>query len=284
MKKNHIKYNQSKSLWNYTLSPGWSPEEVEVLKKALQKFGIGRWRKIIKSECLPGKSIGQIYLQTQRLMGQQSLGDFMGLHVDIEKVFVDNSIKNNVLRKNKCIVNTGDNPNSEERKKKIEENRMKYGIAMDTVKGIKLPKRNKSKFKDVIMLEEILSDKFSTIEKLHYLGKLKDLVNYKLELIELLGQNYFKESKVVENKVKSGVYKVRKRVKKKSRRSKKGKYYDFSSEESDSINDSFDSNDKYDMYLDNIYYLNRKKKPAVVINLEKRSNHEYTVKEVVRNA
>ena len=27
-----------------------------------------------RSRCLPGKSIGQIYMQTQRLLGQQSLG------------------------------------------------------------------------------------------------------------------------------------------------------------------------------------------------------------------
>jgi hypothetical protein len=28
------------------------------------RFGIGKWRKIINSQCLPGKSIGQIYMQT----------------------------------------------------------------------------------------------------------------------------------------------------------------------------------------------------------------------------
>ncbi len=69
-----IEHCQSKSLWNITLSPGWTIEEVSILKKALQKLGIGKWRKIIESQCLPGKSIGQIYMQTQRLMGQQSLG------------------------------------------------------------------------------------------------------------------------------------------------------------------------------------------------------------------
>lgn len=37
---------ESKSLWNYSLSPGWTQQEVEVLKLALQKFGIGKWRKI----------------------------------------------------------------------------------------------------------------------------------------------------------------------------------------------------------------------------------------------
>lgn len=282
MTKNHIKHNQSRSLWNYTLSPGWSPEEVEVLKSALQKFGIGRWRKIIKSECLPGKSIGQIYLQTQRLMGQQSLGDFMGLHIDIQRVFVDNSRKQDVLRKNKCIVNTGNNPNPEERKLKIEENKAKYGVSMDVVKSIKLPKRNKSKFKEVIMLDEIVSEKFSTIEKLNHLGKLKELVNYKLELIDILGQDYFKETKTGEGKLKGVVSRSGRKIKKKGKKSKRGKYYDYSSEDTDSMADSLDSNDKYDMYLDNIYYLNKKRQPQVVVNLIK-NEQGFAVKDIVCN-
>jgi hypothetical protein len=33
--------------------------------------------------------------------------------------------KNNVIRKNNCIINTGDNPHREERKRRIEENRKK---------------------------------------------------------------------------------------------------------------------------------------------------------------
>jgi len=35
--------HESKSLWNYALSPGWTSEEVDILKLCLQKFGIGRW-------------------------------------------------------------------------------------------------------------------------------------------------------------------------------------------------------------------------------------------------
>jgi len=46
----------SKSLWNYTLSPGWTKEEVEVLKVALMKFGIGKWKSIQKH----GISLSQI--------------------------------------------------------------------------------------------------------------------------------------------------------------------------------------------------------------------------------
>ena len=38
------KVADSKSLHNYTLSPGWSKKEVEILKIALMKFGIGKWK------------------------------------------------------------------------------------------------------------------------------------------------------------------------------------------------------------------------------------------------
>ena len=55
---------ESKSLWNYSLSPGWTKDEVQVLTLALMKFGIGRWRKIEESRVLPTKSIQQCYLQT----------------------------------------------------------------------------------------------------------------------------------------------------------------------------------------------------------------------------
>lgn len=37
------------------------------------------------------------------------------------------------MRKNGCVINTGDNPNKEERKLRIEENRQKYSISADEV-------------------------------------------------------------------------------------------------------------------------------------------------------
>lgn len=114
-----IEHHQSKSLWNYTLSPGWKPQEVAILKLALQKFGVGKWKKIVSSKCLPGKSIGQIYMQTQRLLGQQSLGEFMGLKLDLEAIFKDNMQKTGVTRKNNFIINTSDNPTKEEKNRRI---------------------------------------------------------------------------------------------------------------------------------------------------------------------
>ncbi|KAJ1718300.1 hypothetical protein LPJ61_006709, partial [Coemansia biformis] len=70
--RNVVRSNDSASLWNCTLSPGWNQDEVQVLRKALMKFGIGNWMKIIESECLLGKTIAQMNLQTQRMLGQQS--------------------------------------------------------------------------------------------------------------------------------------------------------------------------------------------------------------------
>jgi len=39
---------ESKSLWNYALCPGWTDEEVKVLKLGLMKFGIGKWTQLEK--------------------------------------------------------------------------------------------------------------------------------------------------------------------------------------------------------------------------------------------
>ncbi len=45
------------------------------------KFGIGKWREIEDSGLLPGKMNQQLYGQTQRLLGQQSIvGASAGLH------------------------------------------------------------------------------------------------------------------------------------------------------------------------------------------------------------
>ncbi|KAJ1720774.1 hypothetical protein LPJ53_004632 [Coemansia erecta] len=107
--RNVVRSNDSASLWNCTLSPGWTQDEVQILRKALMKFGVGNWMKIIESGCLPGKTIAQMNLQTQRMLGQQSTAEFNGLHIDAFEVGELNSKKQgpDVKRKNNCIVNTG---------------------------------------------------------------------------------------------------------------------------------------------------------------------------------
>ncbi|KAJ1928998.1 hypothetical protein IWQ60_001541 [Tieghemiomyces parasiticus] len=110
--RNVLRSNDSASLWNCTLSPGWTEEEVQVLRKSLIKFGIGNWAKIVDSQCLIGKTIAQMNLQSQRMLGQQSTAEFAGLHIDPFVIGELNSKKQGpgIKRKNNCIVNTGELP------------------------------------------------------------------------------------------------------------------------------------------------------------------------------
>lgn len=99
----------SRSLWNFTTSPGWSHEEVMVLKLCLEKYGVGRWVQIVDSGALPGKLIQQLNGQTQRLLGQQSIAAFTGLHVDVDAVRRDNEAKQGpeFVRKGGLLINSG---------------------------------------------------------------------------------------------------------------------------------------------------------------------------------
>ena len=54
-------------------------------------FGVGRWQDISRSNCLPGKTPAQLNLQTQRMLGQQSTAEFVGIHLDPAKVHEENA-------------------------------------------------------------------------------------------------------------------------------------------------------------------------------------------------
>ena len=130
--------NDSKSLWNYTLSPGWTAKEVEVFRLALMKFGMGKWTAIVNSNVLPGKTVGQLNNQMQRMIGQQSTNEFQGLHIDPKLVFVANETREGV-RKNGCVINTGKNPTREGVRRKREENKRKWGMTPEQIEEIVIP-------------------------------------------------------------------------------------------------------------------------------------------------
>ncbi|KAI8373483.1 hypothetical protein EDC96DRAFT_40957 [Choanephora cucurbitarum] len=140
--RNVLRSNDSASLWNCTLSPGWTDQESDVLRKALMKFGIGNWSKIIESGCLPGKTNAQMNLQLQRLLGQQSTAEFAGLHIDPKVVGAKNALIQgpDIKRKNGCIVNTGSKVSREELKRRIVANKAAYEIPESEWKSIVLPK------------------------------------------------------------------------------------------------------------------------------------------------
>ncbi|RKP23929.1 hypothetical protein SYNPS1DRAFT_17890 [Syncephalis pseudoplumigaleata] len=141
--RNVIRANDSPSLWNCTYSPGWTEEEAEILRKAAIKFGVGAWSKIVDSGCLPGKTVAQMNLQLQRLLGQQSTAEFAGLHLDPMVIGAINATKQGpeIKRKNNCIVNTGNKLSREEIKRRIQQNKELYELPPEEWQNIVLPKR-----------------------------------------------------------------------------------------------------------------------------------------------
>ncbi len=99
--------------WNFTPSPGWTKEELHILKLCLMRFGVGQWLQILNTGLLPGKLIQQLNGQTQRLLGQQSLAAYSGLKVDIDRIRADNEQRADVLRKGGLIIYQGPTPNRE---------------------------------------------------------------------------------------------------------------------------------------------------------------------------
>ena len=185
-----LKVSTSRSLWNFALSPGWSPQEVEILKLSLMKYGIGRWSKICASDCLPTKNISQMYIQTQRLLGQQSLAEFMGLHIDLEAVFMRNLER----RKDKSgkwalkaglLINVGDNYTKKDIERAKAENIRKYGLGADYYMNLKPPKAKTKEWLKVLTVEQILRDKtrFSASQKVHQLEILKVALKKKLKAL-----------------------------------------------------------------------------------------------------
>ena len=77
MSKRGPKIGDAISLWNFAPSPGFTKEEVVILKYCLI-LRVGRWVQILDSGFLPGKLIQQLNCQTQRLIGQQSLAAYTG--------------------------------------------------------------------------------------------------------------------------------------------------------------------------------------------------------------
>ncbi|GJQ09104.1 hypothetical protein GpartN1_g895.t1 [Galdieria partita] len=120
----------SLSLWNFSLSPGWTKEEVRILSLCLMSFGVGRWQKIVDSGYLPNKTISQLNLQTQRLIGQQSVAEFTGLCIDPAEVREHNErrIAQGAKTKGGIIVNAGPNPTKEVIMSRLKENSKKFGL------------------------------------------------------------------------------------------------------------------------------------------------------------
>ena len=105
------------------------------------KFGLGKWTRIVEENCLPGKTVGQLNNQMQRMIGQQSTAEFQGIHCDPKSVFAFNAVKEG-KRKNGCLINTGENPTKESVQRKWEENNKRFGLTQEVYEALEIPKLN----------------------------------------------------------------------------------------------------------------------------------------------
>ena len=135
------KIGDARSLWNFTPSPGWTKEEVGVLRLCLMKFGVGMWVQIVDSGVLPGKQIQQLNGQTQRFLGKQSLAEYTRLKVDVDAIRADNLAKQGpeIYRKNGLITNQGSKMKPDALRALRAANEAKYGLTDEQVEAIVLP-------------------------------------------------------------------------------------------------------------------------------------------------
>eukprot|EP00300_Choanocystis_sp_HF-7_P038954 c5657_g1_i1.p1 GENE.c5657_g1_i1~~c5657_g1_i1.p1 ORF type:complete len:210 (+),score=53.43 c5657_g1_i1:44-673(+) len=146
-----VKSAESRSLWNYTLSPGWQDSEVEILKKCMAKIGVGMWTRYKELGVLPGKNPAQLNQQTQRLIGQQSTKAFTGLHIDAQVVYLDN-LKKEGKRKNGMLINEGGEIKGEAAAALRRETEAKYALKPEEYEHIEIPTMDDSK---MLEMEEI---------------------------------------------------------------------------------------------------------------------------------
>ena len=167
----------SKSLWNFSLSPGWTKKEVEVFGAALIKYGIGSWKKIIDHRCLPGKTVAQLYNQSQRLLGQQSLAEWQGLSVDIPAIFARNA-QIQGQRKNNCLVNSGNKLTKAKLDLLKIQNKKQFGIAQDVIDSTIIPELEASEMSNVLIQQGDGDDKNTTTTRLQKIQKIRKLKGY----------------------------------------------------------------------------------------------------------
>ena len=114
----------------------------------------------------------------------------MGLHLDLEKIFLENRQKSgpNVMRKAGLIINTGDNPTKAQVNAKRDKNKKKYGLSVQFVENLKLPKAMTKEWLKVLTYDQIMrnASNFSTVEKIHHLTILQEALERKLGKIQFL--------------------------------------------------------------------------------------------------
>ena len=110
------------------------------------------------------------------------MGAFLGLHVDIDKVYRDNKRKSG-KRVNGYLVNDGDKLTKELKVQMKEANRIKYGLSEQYIDYLTIPKACNVK---VYELDKIMNSrkKLTTSEKIEHLLHVKEALEKRLTVLK----------------------------------------------------------------------------------------------------
>ena len=67
-------------------SKRWTDKEIDILKDAIKKFGIGRWKLIRDSGCLPRKTMQHMIRKTKKLIGKFYFSKCRDMRIDIDEL------------------------------------------------------------------------------------------------------------------------------------------------------------------------------------------------------
>lgn len=81
--------------------------EKEILSQCIRKYGVGNYKSIHINAHLPHKTTSQLYSQTQRLLGKQSIFEYKDIRLNVKLVRRENISRfgeNFMLKKNELFL------------------------------------------------------------------------------------------------------------------------------------------------------------------------------------
>ena len=118
-------------------------------------------------------------------MGQQSLTGFAGLHVDLDRILLENLTipgENCVRKYGWVLINQGDKITKHEKPILVAKNSEKYSLPEDYIKRVKLPTKNEVR---IYKLHQVMQARavLSTGEKIHHLHAIRRRLERKLKVM-----------------------------------------------------------------------------------------------------
>ena len=117
------------------------------------------------------------------MLGQQSLAEFLGLHLDIDAIAKKNKANRKASRKMGLIVNRGDKLTAAERKIKQAKNQELHGLSEEQVTDLKLPAKTAVQ---IFNVNKIVKTKatLTAVDKINHLLELQKALYEKLEKLQ----------------------------------------------------------------------------------------------------